>query len=1000
MENKEDPASVVTKDTQDCISPNTNEHQSTVVPESDGEGNTKSDDESKDLDSQSKEVTSPNTSSDLFCGTPQKTNSRRQPFITLEKYSGGKSPCPDAASTFSGPLAKATDSQERVDTSGTASSLATQSSTASESQVSSASPKDTKSNQSFRSNTSESPVRPRECGPTCEPRRLIERLPTKAKEDDVVPDTQIKTGEKEDDELASTLEEEPLSQEEKLDDSQSSVTKTSGEPRRSGRHRVRPSRPGEDPKETEEKPVHPKRTRSQEAAQSGSQKPSPAQSKPNTRKRPTSEEDNGKERLRTRAQTAPTESSQTNSQGRASKKFKLYSSSQDFLDNIEPKRSSSRDSSQSDLQVDGRSQSQGRSGRKSKTSPPTKEESDTATNGKEATKTEPLQQAEDLQKEEEPKGTSQITTPSPEQRDDTQELQVGEKSIIDEDAKGDSQNTTTKQVTQSQELVSSGTVEAKTVPATPTDSPKTMESSDEILSQDDSNENVLSSQDSQSLRRSRRSKGTPDAEESEEKRKNNRSARPSRACSQVSSPANSQTKTTADGRGRRSAQLQMQTKSSPLSTPGNSQSAEPSNETGRYSSRRSSQASQSRTNSPALESSEPRANLPVAKKRGRKSRVSTQSPPSLESNPSVQDVDQSSLNESTQDFQTPQSNLDDSQAMEDDFHSFQGAQSVQTNPDTESNLDGLESMEGKPVLESNLADLQTKPDTTLEDTGEPQVEMDCESPGASPQMDKQDVNDSTSGVAFSKDADGTDLQTAECHQTDGGQESVPCEAASLDKSTTSPGVDTTLETEKLVDETKESPSLCDATHQDPVHHPEDQELGTIGLTEVDPCTDLVGKQTDGSGDANADSKQGDELACLTEDVSPSQDADATDDAPQANQDVGMETTECQDDEETKADDAEKVCDAASLEVCAVSALASEPGVEEVFLDSPLKPKDLDGLTGQDLGQSPSGRTRGTWSPSASPSTSILKKGQKRPLEDQTPSPLVKVNKGRPFLQHV
>ena len=66
----------------------------------------------------------------------------------------------------------------------------------------------------------------------------------------------------------------------------------------------------------------------------------------------------------------------------------------------------------------------------------------------------------------------------------------------------------------------------------------------------------------------------------------------------------------------------------------------------------------------------------------------------------------------------------------------------------------------------------------------------------------------------------------------------------------------------------------------------------------------------------------------------------------------------------------------------------------VFQDSPVKHQDLEALVGSDVGQSPSsGRTRGTWSPSASPSTSILKKGQKRPLEEETPSPLVKVRGG-------
>ncbi|CAG02602.1 unnamed protein product, partial [Tetraodon nigroviridis] len=57
--------------------------------------------------------------------------------------------------------------------------------------------------------------------------------------------------------------------------------------------------------------------------------------------------------------------------------------------------------------------------------------------------------------------------------------------------------------------------------------------------------------------------------------------------------------------------------------------------------------------------------------------------------------------------------------------------------------------------------------------------------------------------------------------------------------------------------------------------------------------------------------------------------------------------------------------------------------------SPSKLKDLEALMGPDVNHSPSSRVRGAWSPSASPSTSILKKGQKRALEDETPSPLVK-----------
>lgn len=65
---------------------------------------------------------------------------------------------------------------------------------------------------------------------------------------------------------------------------------------------------------------------------------------------------------------------------------------------------------------------------------------------------------------------------------------------------------------------------------------------------------------------------------------------------------------------------------------------------------------------------------------------------------------------------------------------------------------------------------------------------------------------------------------------------------------------------------------------------------------------------------------------------------------------------------------------------------------EACLDSPPKQKFSDSLgRNAEVRQSPNDSvTRGVWSPSASPSTSILKKGQKRQCEEDSPSPLVKV----------
>ncbi|KAG1959922.1 telomere-associated protein RIF1 [Pimephales promelas] len=73
-----------------------------------------------------------------------------------------------------------------------------------------------------------------------------------------------------------------------------------------------------------------------------------------------------------------------------------------------------------------------------------------------------------------------------------------------------------------------------------------------------------------------------------------------------------------------------------------------------------------------------------------------------------------------------------------------------------------------------------------------------------------------------------------------------------------------------------------------------------------------------------------------------------------------------------------------------SSVPPQSSTSEACLDSPPKPKPLDALSGElEPGQSPSRNRSRAWSPSASPSTSILKKGQKRTCEEDTPSPLQK-----------
>ncbi|XP_065417780.1 telomere-associated protein RIF1 isoform X3 [Chrysemys picta bellii] len=74
--------------------------------------------------------------------------------------------------------------------------------------------------------------------------------------------------------------------------------------------------------------------------------------------------------------------------------------------------------------------------------------------------------------------------------------------------------------------------------------------------------------------------------------------------------------------------------------------------------------------------------------------------------------------------------------------------------------------------------------------------------------------------------------------------------------------------------------------------------------------------------------------------------------------------------------------------------SDQEGAEESDnVDSPQKLKELDSVALVKVNESPSGvQTRCIWSPSASPSTSILKRGIKRHQEDDSPSPANKIRR--------
>lgn len=993
---------MMTNDTQDYASPKAAENmadacdQTRVIPESTDVSmeDAKSDDNAGGMDMRDQERTSPNISlsSDLLSGTPQKPNSRRQSFITLEKYAEGKPASPSSAATFTGPLLKMSNSQERSNASKMPSSQASQTSISPNTQDLQSTQTGKLNSQHPGNNAPESPRRPKDSVMKSEPVRLIERLHSDTTEDeDVIPDTQTEVERETSTKMSSTSEEiNPSSQEEEsdqtLDDSQSESPQ--GEPRRSGRHRVRPLLPGEDPEERQDKYTPFKRRRSGSEPKSES----PAQSRPNTRGKQAAEEGSGRDRLRTRAQRDKSESSQTNSEGRAHKKTKLYSSSGDFLDKPQSKRRSTpkNESSQTDLlsnsqSSNNESQSQGRRSRHGKTSVEIKEE------GRLKKKILPEKEesrktcSNEIEKNELEKRDSQMTSPSPQTDRKSQKVELVEQTEKDDQLNKDSETLTSlpmDDTSPESEETTKNVSDAQLVAPFPTSeesrdrtsSTNKLENEEMVkdkrktkvlndgLSQEDSQVTTPPSSDSQSLRRSRRSKAPSETGESEDKSDSKDSlGRHSRSNSQTAVPALGDAEAKTTGRTRRSKVHEELSKLSPGSTTQGSPSqdaagSQSSQGAGRYSRRRSLVTNVETSES---ESSEPRENSPMPRKRGRKHRMClNMSPLTLESKEKMnidlaKDGSDSSERADTQDFEAKNTDLDDlhkSQCLE-------GSQSLQTAGDLEEQSNEESPMEVEVdavVTFVPLAPEKKEPDDTNE-------RIDCET--------------NADGASSREDADnGVQLESVERTEliqdtgalvssvrSEKHQISAPSEVEAEDVSKTGEHVE--------VGENRED----DSDHQERAAVPvEDAAQGG-------QCTSLVQSQPPNVPD---NLTKDDELSASTQHTEDNAEGDI---APLQEKDAVPHTLECQE-EEAKTDDVEKKM------VAHLASVSAESTHQDVFQDSPAKQKDLEALAGPDVGQSPVGdRTRGTWSPSASPSTSILKKGQKRPLEEECLSPLVKVS---------
>ncbi|XP_024262807.1 telomere-associated protein RIF1 isoform X1 [Oncorhynchus tshawytscha] len=338
---RDEASEVLTKDTQEYISPTNEmaepameeEPPEEVLPES---ADVSMEDANEDVPLEDSDVamesreegTSPIVSggSDIISGTPKKHNSRRQSFITLEKYAEGKPASPANVVKFTGPLTRTLNSQEQEPASQKPSAEIEADTDRQDSQETEQVRHKSSRNESFlkEGEEHESSENKKES----EVEIITEKQSSETTEDDVFPGTETQV---------EVLKEVPVpaveevmgnnSQEEEeskrlLEDSTSSQsTLSQGEPRRSGRRRSRPLRPGEDTAERDDLDKQRKKSQpGEDVSQTDSPKTTPSLASPtdsqsqrraSRRSKLAVEEDGGKDKLRKRSHK---ELSQSNSQ--------------------------------------------------------------------------------------------------------------------------------------------------------------------------------------------------------------------------------------------------------------------------------------------------------------------------------------------------------------------------------------------------------------------------------------------------------------------------------------------------------------------------------------------------------------------------------------------------------------------------------------------------------------------------------------------------------------
>lgn len=809
---------------------------------------------SEALEKESKEDTSPNISgsSDMVSGTPQKSISRRQSFITLEKYPDGKPTSPDVTSTFTGPHTKSTGSQKRRKTNKSNSPMDSQELTEAKSQDSLSGKGNS---QCAVSQTPESPLRPKGSLTKFAPVRLTERVPRDpVEEDEVIPDTQTGVnGDQTVAEVQSTHQEE--ASQPNLDDSQSAWSKSSlSEPRRSGRSRISPLLPGQDPDERDTKYQYLNQKR-RDSQKSDSQNSDSSQSGPKTRSKQAAEESSNTHRLRSRSQRDQTSSSQTPSQGRARKKIKLYSNSEELLlKNEKPEsRRRSRESSQTSSQSEKESKSQGR---RSRGSLGTKEEGEI--------NREVLENSQD---------SSQAIVLGPDSKKGPTDNETSMEDSWRTAESPDSQNFT---ASPSNDM----SVQVKGPTHKPNDTQV-----QEMLN--DTNEEVIQ-EDTQSDQSSKKLEATAsDKSESKDFIEGRNTS-----SSQVTPPAVGGQETTRVQTRRSKAGTGSPSTPESSHSQGLEESAELSQGRSRYSRRRSSQTLAATIVSSESETTEPTENVRVPKKRGRKPRASLQSPLTGQSP------------------QTERKDVGDRDPLKAEDHSS-GKSTETSQSELKADAGGKRSIE----------------DVSLQE--EKQI----------PNIDH-----------VSHEAVATELQSSEQGESTGKKAEHAPTCSSDETSAASQPVD---------EDEHQSPDQAHPVAPDGACH----------------AATLVENQEERLNGANETEDE--------EQTHKTEPAEASDETTslQKTEEPMIQSEEHKDEEQTinerSADMSDVFC---------------PPEIPEAAHDSPSKLRDLEALMGPDVNHSPSSHVRGTWSPSASPSNSILKKSQKRPLEDETPSPLVKVSK--------